>query len=299
MKLHLVDGTFELFRAYYARPPLKAPDGRAVGGIHGILDSFLSLLREPDVTHVAAAMDHVIESFRNDLYPGYKTGAGVPADLLEQFPLAERALRAIGVVVWPMVEDEADDALATAVARWSSDERVEQVVICSSDKDLAQCVRDGSVVLRDRLHRVTLDEDGVRAKFGVPPTLIPDYLALVGDASDGYPGLPGFGPRSTAAVLNQFGGLDQIPDDPLAWKQLPVRGALSLAATLAERRGEAILYRTLARLRLDSPIQESLEELEWRGVPRAAFLALCDELGFNNIRSRPHRWRDDDGDSSA
>ncbi len=289
MKLHLVDGTYELFRAYYSRPPQRAPDGRPVNAVAGLLDSMFSLLREPDVTHVGVATDHVIVSFRNDLYAGYKTEAGVPRELLDQFALAERALEAIGLTVWPMVEDEADDALATAAARWADDPRVEQVVICSADKDLAQCVRDGRVVVLDRMRRRTYDEDAVRAKFGVPPSLIPEYLALVGDSSDGYPGLPGYGPQSAAAVLNRFGGIDAVPDEPGGWG---LARSPALAATLATRRREALLYRELARLRLDSEIPESLDDLEWRGVPRDAFMALCDELGFTTLRSRPHRWRD-------
>ena len=292
MKLHLVDGTFELFRAYFSRPAERAPDGRPVNAVHGLLESILSLLREPDVSHVGVATDHVIESFRNDLYAGYKTSAGVPAELIAQFALAERALESMGVVVWPMVEDEADDALASAAARWADDPRVEQVVICSSDKDLAQCVRDGRVVLRDRMRRTTLDEDGVRAKFGVSPAAIPDYLALVGDSSDGYPGLLGWGARSAAAALNHFGSIDAIPDRVGDW-HVAIPRAPVLAATLAARRDEAELYRTLARLRLDSQISDSLDDLEWRGAPRARFLALCDELGFNRLRERPHGWRDE------
>ncbi|MFN2484311.1 MAG: 5'-3' exonuclease H3TH domain-containing protein [Candidatus Limnocylindria bacterium] len=290
MRLHLVDGTFELFRAYFGRPMQRAPDGRAINAVQGLLDSTLSLMREPDVTHVGVATDYVIESFRNDLYPGYKTSAGVPADLLAQFRLAERGLEAIGVTVWPMVEDEADDAIATATARWGDDPRVEQVVICTPDKDLAQCVRDGRVVMRDRMRRSTLDEEGVIAKFGVPPASIPDYLALVGDSSDGYPGLPGWGARSTAAVLRVFGGIDAIPDSVAEWPA-GIRGAAQLAAVLRDRRPEALLYRELARLRTDSPIDGSLDDLEWHGVPRAAFLALCDELGLTAVRGRPHRWR--------
>ena len=291
MKLHLVDGTFELFRAYFSRPPQKAPDGRPVNAVQGLLESTLALLREPDVTHLAVATDHVIASFRNDLFPGYKTDAGVPAELLAQFGLAERALEALGVTVWAMVEDEADDALATAAARWADNPRVEQIVICSVDKDLAQCVRDGRVVLRDRMRQRTFDEAGVREKFGVPPALIAEYLALVGDSSDGYPGIPGYGRQSAAIVLNHFGGIDEIPDDPGEWPAAVPRARL-LAASIAQHRREAILYRELARLRLDSEIGGSLDDLEWRGVPRERFLALCDELGFTTLRTRPHRWRD-------
>ena len=291
MKLHLVDGTFELFRAYYSPAARRPPEGNPAQAVERLLDSLLSLLREPDVTHVGVATDYVIESWRNDVYPGYKTGAGLPADLLGQFRLAERGLESIGLVVWPMVEDEADDALATAVARWAGDERVEQVVVCTPDKDLAQCVRGTRVVMRDRMRRVTLDEDAVLAKFGVPPGSIPDYLALVGDSADGYPGLPGWGAKSTAAVLRQFGSIDAIPDSVTDWPPA-IRGTAPLAAVLRERRAEALLYRELARLRVDSPISESLDDLEWRGVPRAQFLALCDELGFTTVRGRPHRWRE-------
>ena len=200
VKLHLVDATFELFRAYYSHPAEHGPDGRPVNAVRGLIDSMLSLLREPDLTHVAAATDHVIESWRNDVYPGYKSSAGIPDELLAQFADAERALRALGIVTWPMVEDEADDAIASAVARFADDPRIEQVVIASVDKDLAQCVSGSRIVLRDRMRRITYDEAGVVEKWGVRPESIPDYLALVGDASDGYPGLPGWGARSTATV---------------------------------------------------------------------------------------------------
>ena len=205
MKLHLVDATFELFRAFYSpgRGMEFAPDGRPVNAVHGLVDSMLSLLREPDVTHIAAATDHIIESWRNDVFPGYKSSVGLPRELLAQFDDAERALRALGIVTWAMVEDEADDAIATAVRRFSGDRRVDQIVICSVDKDLAQCVDDDRIVLRDRIRRVTYDEAGVVAKFGVAPGSIPDYLALVGDSSDGYPGLAGWGARSSAAILER------------------------------------------------------------------------------------------------
>jgi 5'-3' exonuclease len=290
VKLHLLDATFELFRAYFSRPPELAPDGRPVNAVHGLLESTLALLREPDVTHVGAATDQVIVSWRNDLFAGYKTEAGVPTDLLAQFADAERALGAIGVTLWPMVADEADDALATAVARWSDDPRVDQVVICSVDKDLAQCVRGRHVVLRDRIRNKTYDEAGIVEKFGVPPASIPDYLALVGDSSDGYPGLPGWGAKSAATVLARWSRIDKVPESALDW-DLPLRNATRLAATLVERRDEALLYRTLAVLRTDSPISKELDELEWQGVPREPFLALCEELGFDRIRERIHRWR--------
>jgi 5'-3' exonuclease len=294
MKLHLVDATFELFRAFYSRPPRRAPDGRPVNAVQGLVDSMLSLLREPDVTHIAAATDYVIESWRNDVYPGYKSSAGIDPDLLAQFRDAERALVALGMKVWPMVPDEADDAIATAVERFAGDPRLEEVVICSVDKDLAQLVDGQRIVLRDRMRRVTYDEPGVVAKFGVRPSSIADYLALVGDSSDGYPGLPGWGAKSAAAVLSRFGHLDAIPESVLDWA-VDVRNASRLAATLAERRDEALLYRTLATLKRDSDLGEStrsLDDLEWRGVPRATFVALCEELGFDTVRERVHRWAD-------
>ena len=287
-KLHLVDATFELFRAHFSRPPRTAPDGRPVNAVHGLLDSMLSLLREPDVTHIAAATDHVISSWRNDLYPGYKTDAGVPPELLAQFDDAERALRALGITVWPMVVDEADDAIATAAARFAGE--FSQVIICSVDKDLAQCVRGEQVVLRDRMRRVTYDESGVVAKFGVPPDSIPDYLALVGDAADGFPGLPGWGARSAATVLSRWLHIEAIPPSPLDW-DLALRGASRLAATLEQQLADALLYRRLATLNLNAEIGAVRgADLEWRGVPRDAFIGLCAELGFDRIRERVHRW---------
>ncbi|MGH7731330.1 MAG: 5'-3' exonuclease [Candidatus Eiseniibacteriota bacterium] len=287
MKLHLLDATFELFRAYHAVDSSRAPDGREVGAVGGLLGTTLALLREPEVTHLAAATDHVVRSFRNDLWPDYKTEEGVPEDLLAQFPLAERALEAIGVVVWPMVEFEADDALATGVERFG--EAVEQVVICTPDKDLAQCVSGTRVVQRDRLRRIVYDEDGVREKFGVGPASIPDWLALVGDSADGYPGLPGWGAKSAATVLARWEHLERIPPDPARW-EVKVRGAERLAATLAEGRAEALLFRGLATLRRDVPLTQTFEDLRWQGVPRDQWLALCDELGFERTRDRPHRW---------
>jgi len=294
MKLHLVDATFELFRAYYSRPPRRAPDGRPVNAVQGLVDSMLSLLREPDVTHIGAATDYVIESWRNDLYPGYKSSAGIDPDLLTQFRDAERALVALGMKVWPMVPDEADDAIATAIERFGADPRVEQIVICSVDKDLAQMVEGTRIVLRDRIRNVTYDAEGVIGKFGVSPESIPDYLALVGDSSDGYPGLPGWGSKSAAAVLARFVHIDAIPPSVLDW-ELDLRGASRLAATLAERRDEVILYRTLAILKRDSDLgatTRTLDDLEWHGVPREAFIGLCDELGFDTVRERVHRWAD-------
>jgi 5'-3' exonuclease len=291
MQLHLVDATFELFRAHFSRPVEEGPDGRPVNAVRGLIDSMLSLLREPDVTHVGAATDHVIESWRNDLFPGYKSSAGVPHELLAQFEDAERALRALGIPVWPMVEDEADDAIASALARFGDDPRVDHVVVCSVDKDLAQLVSGTRVVLRDRMRKITYDEAGVVAKWGVAPASIPDYLALVGDASDGFPGLPGWGSKSAAAVLARWKHLDLIPPSALDW-DLPLRGASRLAATLVQQRDAALLYRRLATLNRDADISATpdLDSLAWHGVPRAAFVALCEELGFETIGQRVHRW---------
>ena len=286
-KLHLVDATYELFRAYFGVPSARAPDGREVGATRGILSTLLHLCQEERATHVACATDHVIRSFRNQLYAGYKTEEGVPADLLEQFPLAEEAMAALGLVVWPMVEFEADDALAAGAARFF--QQTEQVILATPDKDLAQCVRGRSVVMLDRRRKTTLDEDGVRAKFGVSPRSIPDWLALVGDSADGYPGLPGWGERSAAAVLSRYPTIEAVPRSAAQWT-VRVRGAERLAATLAERRDEALLYRRLATLREDAPLAESLEELEWRGA-RPELRDLCARLGFEELVTRVRRWR--------
>jgi 5'-3' exonuclease len=294
MQLHLVDATFELFRAYYSRPPRRAPDGRPVNAVQGLVDSMLSLLREPDVTHIGAATDYVIESWRNDLYRGYKSSAGVDPELLAQFRDAERALEALGMPVWAMVEDEADDAIAAAIERFGGDPRVDGVVICSVDKDLGQLVDGDRIVLRDRMRRITYDEAGIRDKFGVSPTSIPDYLALVGDSSDGFPGLPGWGAKSASAVLAKFGHLEAIPASVLEW-ELDIRNASRLAATLEQHRADAYLFRRLATLNRDARIEDAtpkLDDLEWHGVPRDQFIALCDDLGFDTVRERIHRWAD-------
>lgn len=289
MQLHLIDATFELFRAYYGQPPALAPDGREVGAVRGLIRSTLVLLRDPAVTHVAAATDQVIESFRNDLFPGYKTGDGIPPDLWAQFPLAEEALVALGVVLWPMVEFEADDALATAAARFGDE--AERTVILSPDKDLAQCVRGDRVVMHDRIRGVTYNEDAIRSRFGVPPQAIPDLLALVGDTADGIPGLPGWGMKSAATALAAHGSIEAIPDDPTAWR-VPVRGRDRLAATLAAHRAEAALYKQLATLRTDVPLPESLEDLRWCGARQQSFTVMCEKFGFEDLASRPSRWSD-------
>ena len=293
MRLHLVDATYELFRAHYApRPPVIGRDGILLSGVSGLVDQLLFLLREQGATHVGCATDRVIESFRNDLYPGYKSSAGMPAELLAQFPIAEEAIEALGVVLWPMVEFEADDALAAAVARFGDDPAVEQVVVCTPDKDMAQLVRGSRVVLWDRRRDIVYDEDGVRAKWGVPPSAVADRLALVGDASDGYPGIPGWGEKSAAAVLSRYGSIDAVPARASEW-DIPggIRSAPGLAAALDQHHDEARLYRELARLRPDAPIpQASVDELRWSGADRASWHGFCDRWGLARLRDRPHRW---------
>ncbi|MGA2514550.1 MAG: 5'-3' exonuclease H3TH domain-containing protein [Candidatus Limnocylindrales bacterium] len=291
MQLHLVDATYELFRAYYSpRPGAFARDGRDVGAVVGLIYTLLSLLRDEGATHVGCATDHVIRSFRNDLYAGYKTEAGVPAALLAQFPLAERAMTALGLVVWPMVDYEADDALATAACRWAEAPDVDRVVICTPDKDLAQCVRGERVVMRDRRRDRTVDEAAVVARWGVRPASIPDYLALVGDSADGFPGLPGWGARSAAAVLGRFDHLEAIPATVGQW-HVDVRSPAQLNATLRARWSDALLFRRLATLATDAPVpQGDPKELLWRGARRADFEALCDELGQQRLAARPGAW---------
>jgi 5'-3' exonuclease len=278
LDIALVDGTYELFRHYYAMPSVRDPDGREVAAVRGVVASILGMI-QGGTTHIGVATDHVIESFRNALWPGYKTSAGVERDLLAQFPLLEEALTALGVVVWPMVEFEADDALASAAEAAARDPRVERVRICTPDKDLAQSVRGTRVVLVNRRTRATMDEAGVIAKFGVPPASIPDYLALVGDSADGYPGLKGWGPKSAAAVLARFGHLENIPDDWRTWN-VNAASPATLAATLARERDSALLFRTLATLRTDVPVFSSVDDLEWRG-PTDAFQALAARLDAN------------------
>lgn len=289
MKLHLVDGTYELFRAHYGAPPKKAPDGREVGATLGLLRSMMLLLSGRDVTHVAVAFDHVIESFRNKMYPGYKTGAGVDPNLLAQFPLAEKAVSALGLTVWPMVKYEADDAIAAAAARFKKIKSVEQIVICSVDKDLAQMVDGKRVVCWDRRREIVLDEKGVVEKFGVEPESIPDFLALVGDSADGYPGIQGWGEKSTAAVLAKYKHIESIPKDP-AKLGLGLGRAATLVENLKKNYKDALLFRELSTLRTDVPLKESLDELEWRGAhPRLK--KFCRELGDERIPQRIKKWR--------
>ncbi|GMR02725.1 MAG: hypothetical protein BMS9Abin20_1071 [Acidimicrobiia bacterium] len=285
--VHLVDGTYELFRAHFGAPPRTTADGWEIGAVHGFMSSMLSLLAEDGVTHVGVAFDSVIESFRNDMFDGYKTGEGTPPELYAQFPVAERAMEALGVVVWSMIEQEADDGLAAAAVKLALE--VDRVVIMSPDKDMAQLYGDPRIVGFDRRKAAFIDADGVREKFGVSPESIPDYLALVGDTADGIPGLPGWGAKSTATVLARYGHLEAVPASDDEW-DVKVRSATRLAATLRESMEAARLYRDLATLRTDAHIPQGLDELEWRGVHREAFVALCDELDFRSIRNRPSRW---------
>jgi 5'-3' exonuclease len=285
VRIHLIDGTFELFRAFYGSPSSTTADGRERGAVRGLLRSLLALLGEPDVTHIAIAFDHVIESFRNDLYAGYKTSDGIDPNLWAQFGPAEDATRALGVVTWPMIDFEADDALASAAARFADAPGVEQVVICSPDKDLAQCVRGTRVVCLDRIRRRTRDEAGVHERFGVPPASIPDWLALVGDSADGYPGIPRWGETSAGAVLGAYGHLENIPDDPARWT-VKVRGASALAESLRANRDDVLLFRRLATLRTDAPLAESLDALRWRGPDDTALAALAGELGDADLLER-------------
>jgi 5'-3' exonuclease len=289
MKIHLVDGTYELFRNHFGAPPKTAPNGQEVGATLGLLRSLLMLLGSPEVTHVAVAFDHVIESFRNDLYSGYKTGEGVDPVLLDQFPLAEKAVSALGVVVWPVVEFEADDALATAATRFKKNKSVEQILICSPDKDLSQLVEGKKIVCWDRRREIIIDEEGVVEKFGVKPESIPDYLALVGDAADGYPGIQGWGAKSTSTVLAKFKHIESIPKDP---KKLPL--GLGRATTLMENLGQnykdALLFRELSTLRKDVPLKENLSDLKWQGAyPRLK--KICHEMGDERIPERIPLWR--------
>lgn len=295
MQLHLVDATYELFRAHYApRPDVRGTDGKILSGVSGLCDQLLYLLREEGATHLGCATDRVIESFRNDLYPGYKSSAGMPPELLSQFPIAEQAIEALGIVLWPMVEWEADDAIAAAAERFAADPAVERILVCTPDKDMAQLVADSRVVLWDRRRGLTYDDAGVRAKWGVAPASIPDWLALVGDSSDGFPGLPGWGAKSAAAVLAVYGSLEGIPPRASHWEVPSLRGAPVLAATLRDQWDDAMLYRDLARLRTAAdgvPIaQQSAEELRWDGAPRERWEAFCDTWGLARLRSRPHRW---------
>jgi len=294
MHVHLIDGTFELFRHFYSKAPDDGPE--ETRAVRGVATSLLVML-EAGATHVAVATDHVIESFRNDLWPGYKTGEGIDPVLFAQFGPLESALDALGFTVWPMVEFEADDALAAGAALADADPGVTQVVICTPDKDLAQCVRGQRVVQLDRRTGLTRDEDGVLEKFGVRPASIPDFLALVGDSADGYPGLPGWGAKSTAPVLHRYGSIEAIPRSAGEW-DVTVRGAGRLAAVLDEERDLALLFRTLARLRTDAPVSESVDALEWPG-PRAGAEAWMERIAAPWLAERARRLAETRGRPSG
>lgn len=285
MNVHLVDGTYELFRHFFAVPSARDADGREIGAVRGVLSSVLSLL-ENGATHIGVATDHVVESFRNELYAGYKTSEGVPEDLLSQFPILEEALVAMGVVVWPMVEFEADDALASAAAKAAQDNRAQQVLICTPDKDLAQCVEGIKVVQWDRMRNIVRDEAGVVAKFGLRPQSIPDYLAVVGDSADGYPGIAGWGAKTAAAILSQYIHLESIPKDWKEWGS--IRRAQSLAEALFSDWENALLFRTLATLRLDVPVFNSVDNLGWQG-PRSDFSEYARRMNANGLLDRAAR----------
>ena len=286
MNVHLIDGTYELFRHHFGAPPATDREGREVRAVTGVLRSLLGMIEE-GATHVAVATDHVIESFRNDLWPGYKTGAGVPAELMAQFRPLEEALAAMGVQVWPMVDLEADDGLASGAAAAARDERVRRVYICTPDKDLSQCVSGDRVVQLDRRRGEVRDEAGVIARFGVAPATIPDYLALVGDSADGFPGLRGWGAKSSATVLARYRRLEAIPTLAGDW-DVKVRGAMRLAETLAAHRAEAFLFRDLATLRSDEVLFRDVEELAWRG-PAPEFAYVAERLGAPWLWERARR----------
>lgn len=283
MDVYVIDGTYELFRHFYAVPATADVTGQEIGAVRGVVTSVLSMI-ERGTTHIGVATDHVVESFRNDLYPGYKTSEGVPHELLSQFPILEDALQTMGVLVWPMVEFEADDALASAASKAARDSDVGQVLICTPDKDLSQCVVATRVVQLDRRNNVVRDEAGVVAKFGVAPRSIPDYLAVVGDSADGFPGLPGWGQKAAAAVLSQYPRLEDIPKDWREWHP-SIRKARSLSESLVAGWDDAVLFRTLASLRLDVPVFDSVDDLRWKG-PLPEFDEYCQRLKSPDLLRR-------------
>lgn len=289
MKIHLVDGTYELFRAHFGAPPKKSASGQEVGATLGMLRSMLLLLSDPEVTHVAVAFDHVVESFRNKMYKGYKSSEGMDPVILNQFPLAEAAIKALGLVTWPMVKFEADDAIATAVATFKKSKQVEQIVICSVDKDLTQMVDGDRVICWDRRREITLNEKGVIEKFGVSPESIPDFLALVGDSADGYPGIQGWGEKSTSTVLAKYKHIEAIPDDPNKLG-LGLGRATTLLENLRTNYKDALLFRELSTLRTDVPLKETLADLRWQGAT-SKLKKVCKELGSESIIERIKKWQ--------
>jgi 5'-3' exonuclease len=289
MKIHLVDGTYELFRAHFGAPPKKSQSGQEVGATLGMLRSMLLLLSDPEVTHVAVAFDHVIESFRNKMYAGYKSSEGVEKVILDQFPVVEAAIKALGLVTWPMVKFEADDAIASAVAKFKKSKQVEQIIICSVDKDLTQMVEGDRVICWDRRREITLNEKGVTEKFGVSPESIPDFLALVGDSADGYPGIQGWGEKSTSAVLAKYKHIEAIPKDP---NKIPLSlgRATTLLENLQNNYKDALLFRELSTLRTDVPLKETLADLKWQGAT-TKLKKVCKELGSESIVERVKKWQ--------
>jgi 5'-3' exonuclease len=292
MEVHLIDGTYELFRAHFGAPAHRNAAGMEVGAARGLLRSLSAMMRDPACTHAAIAFDQEIESFRNAMFSGYKTGEGLEPELYAQFPLAEQVASALGIVVWPMVEFEADDAMAAGAARFAAYDEVERIHICTPDKDLAQCVRGKRVILHDRMRERLTDEEGVWAKWGVGPESIPDLLGLMGDSADGIPGIPRWGQKSSSLVLARYTHIEDIPDDAADW-DIKVRGAAGLATRLAELRDDALLYKRLATLREDVPIEEDLDALEWRGARRAELESLVDTLDDRGALARIDRWRDE------
>ncbi|GAB4567905.1 MAG: hypothetical protein Fur0017_09790 [Anaerolineales bacterium] len=289
MKIHLVDGTYELFRAHFGAPPKKSTSGQEVGATVGLLRSMLLLLSDPEVTHVAVAFDHVIESFRNKMYAGYKSSAGVDPVILNQFPLAEAAVKALGLAIMPQVKFEADDAIATAAAKFKKSKQVEQIIICSVDKDLTQMVEGNRVICWDRRREILLNEKGVIEKFGVSPESIPDFLALVGDSADGYPGIQGWGEKSTATVLAKYKHIENIPNDPTKLG-LSVGRATTLLDNLQKNYKDALLFRELSTLRTDVPLKETLADLKWQGAT-SKLKKVCKELGSESILERVKKWQ--------
>ncbi len=289
MKIHLLDGTYELFRSHFSQPPRTAPDGMPVAAVRGLIQSVLSLLKHGEVSHVGVAFDSEVKSFRNNIFPEYKDGSETPPELAVQFALAERAIGSLGITCWPVTEFEADDLLGSAAIHYSKDSRVTQVVICSPDKDLSQVVRGAEIVCLDRRKRLVLDEDGVIDKFGVGPSSIPDYLGLMGDSSDGIPGIPKWGAKSSSIILARYDSIECIPRDYRLW-DVNVRGATGLSSSLECHREEADLYKMLATLRLDLCIPQSVNELEWLGADRELFPALCNDLGMPNLLQQVHKW---------
>jgi 5'-3' exonuclease len=288
MDIYLIDGTYELFRHFFAVPSAVDDKGQEIGAVRGVLNSMVSMLNK-EVTHIGVATDHVVESFRNDLYPYYKTSAGVPPELMSQFPILEDALVSLGMKVWPMIEFEADDALAAAASKAAQYDEVKQIVICTPDKDLSQCIIGDRVVQLDRRRNIIRNEAGVIEKFGVKPESIPDYLALVGDTADGYPGLPGWGAKAAASVLSLYPHFEDIPRNFEQWNP-SIRNSRKLSATLSAQWDDAILFRELATLRLDVPVFSKLEELQWQG-PCTDFEAFCERLKAKDLFKRSMRER--------